>query len=112
MAAPLLEIDEMSEQQPTPEELWGAMGMVIRREREKRDLTQEELSAISGVERRTLSNVEKGESDKLKHFVRLSWSMGIEFSSIVARAEAMVLVESDLDQWSAPLTAHIEARSK
>lgn len=102
MAAPVLEI-EMSDEALTPDELWAALGMVLRREREKRELTQEELATISGVGRRTLSDVEKGQSDKLKHLVRLSWSMGIEFSSIVARAEAMVLAETDLEQWATAL---------
>ena len=74
---------------PTLEDFYRALGSALRLERDRRGLSQDEMAEISGVARRTLSDLENGDSDKLKHFLRYAWSLGLDFSRLVLKAEAL-----------------------
>lgn len=50
-----------------PVELYTAIGIRIRQERERRDLTQEELAGRSGIGRTSLTNIEAGRQRLLVH---------------------------------------------
>lgn len=80
---------------PTLEDFYRALGSALRLERDRRGLSQDEMAAISGVARRTLSDLENGDSDKLKHFLRYSWSLGLDFSRLVLTAEALAFEDED-----------------
>lgn len=79
---------------PSLEDFYRALGTALRLERDRRGLSQDEMAEISGVERRTLSNLENGDSDKLKHFLRYAWSLGLDFSRLVLKAEALTFEDS------------------
>jgi len=106
----MMGLDIEDEDDATPSELWAAMGLILRRTRDRYGLTQDELSEITGLDRRMISRVEKGESDKLKHFVRLSWALGLRYAAVVVKAEAMVLTDGALVEWSQPLRDFLEKR--
>lgn len=50
-----------------PVELYTAIGIRIRQEREDRELTQEELAGRSGIGRTSLTNIEAGRQRLLVH---------------------------------------------
>jgi transcriptional regulator with XRE-family HTH domain len=79
---------------PSLEDFYRALGTALRLERDRRGLSQGEMAEICGVERRTLSDLENGDNDKLKHFLRYAWSLGLDFSRLVLKAEALTFEDS------------------
>ena len=66
-----------------------ALGQVVRAERLKLGLSQEELCGRAELDRTYLSGVERGvRSPNLRTILRLSGAMGMKLSRLVLAAEA------------------------
>jgi cytoskeletal protein RodZ len=78
---------------PSPEDFYRSLGAALRMERTRRGLSQDEMAVICEVPRRTLSDLENGASDKLKHFLRYAWALGLDFSRVTLKAEALTFEE-------------------
>lgn len=65
-----------------------AFGLVVRQVRNEKRMSQEELAWESGLDRTTVSMLERGlMSPTLRTIVRLSTALNLLASSLVARAE-------------------------
>lgn len=66
-----------------------AIGLALREERERRGLSQEELSARSGLDRTYMSGVERGDrSPNLRTLIRVTDALAVPLSRVVMAAEA------------------------
>lgn len=66
-----------------------AIGRALREERERRGLSQEELSHRAGLDRTFMSGVERGErSPNLRTVLRVTDALAVPFSKVVLAAEA------------------------
>ena len=67
------------------------MGQIVREYREKRQLSQESLSALSGLSRPFVGEIERGESNlSFNSLLALARGLGVSAAEIVAAYEQRV----------------------
>lgn len=75
-------------------DLEQAFGIVIREQRNRLGMSQEELSFRCGLHRTYLSQLERGlKSPSLRTVALLAHSLGVSANSLIERAEAMLVAE-------------------
>lgn len=88
-----------------------AIGLLIRREREARGWSLEELAAKAAVSKAMISRVERGEASPTAALLgRLSGALGLTLSQFFARVEAMGdrLVRAETQhRWRDPATGYL-----
>lgn len=97
---------------PSHKDLCRAMGAVIRMERDRLKFSQDDMAFVSGVERRTISNLERGDTDKIKHFAPIAWALGWRLGKLLDKAEALIIDDDMLDAKSARTHALLAEREE
>ncbi len=68
-----------------------AVGRAVRATRIERGLSQEALAESAGIQRPSLSAIERGSSDaRVQTIFRLAQALDVQASQIVARAESIL----------------------
>lgn len=96
--------------EPMPEDLYAAIGAILRLKREQLDLSQEEVASAAGVYKKGVSRAERGELDKLKYYVPISWALGLRFAQVISKAEAIIVEDDHLDEWHAEIKQLLDER--
>ncbi len=65
----------------------------IKEIREKKNMTQREVSSISGVNLRTLQRYEAGETDSVRNFIVLAQSMGVGLEELFEGAKVDLMLK-------------------
>jgi transcriptional regulator with XRE-family HTH domain len=72
-------------------QLLRAFGLAVRRERERRGVSQEVLAELAGLHRTYIGSVERGERNlSLRNIVAIANALGISSSVLLSRAEAFI----------------------
>ena len=70
--------------------------MIVKRLREKKHWSQEQLAEISGLSLRTIQRVEAGNRASVETMKSLAAALEVEVSKL---AEEIVVIEKDTDSW-------------
>lgn len=71
--------------------LLRAFGLAVRRERERRGVSQEVLAELAGLHRTYIGSVERGERNlSLRNIVAIANALGISSSVLLSRAETFI----------------------
>lgn len=63
------------------------LGLLLKAERVRHDLTREQLAESAGVSVRMVGKVERGETDALVEAWRMATALGREFPEVLAQAQ-------------------------
>ncbi len=64
------------------------LGLLLKSERVRHDMSRQDLAALSGVTERMVGKVERGETEALIPAWQIALALGREFSELIAEAEA------------------------
>ncbi len=73
------------------QQLLRAFGLAVRRERERRGVSQEALAELAGLHRTYIGSIERGERNLgLKNIAAISKALGVSSSILLSRTEAFI----------------------
>lgn len=78
------------------------IGDIVRRAREDRGLSQEQLSAVSGISQASISQVENGRRGlSAQTAASLSRTLGLELEVLLGESPSLIRIQGELSAWRA-----------
>jgi len=62
------------------------LGVELRRARDEKGLTHKDIADVTGIHRRTIGNLERGENTNIDNYLRYADALGLEYGWLFVQA--------------------------